>query len=62
MTKGLENLPCKGRLKECPWRREGPGGPHHSILVIERQQLQRGRRLSFHKEPHENTRGNEYKL
>ena len=34
-----------------PWRKEGSGAPHHSILAL-KGQIQRGRRLSLHKEPH----------
>lgn len=57
-VKVIKGLPYEGRLKELghsPWRRLR-GGPHHSIPIV--KQLQRGWRLSLHKE---RTRGNRCK-
>ena len=59
MIKGLENLPYEERLKELSlfsWRREGLGGPRCNSLVL-KGQLQRGGRLSLHKEPRGEDKG-----
>ncbi|CAM9920973.1 unnamed protein product, partial [Bubo scandiacus] len=56
MIKGLENWLMKKVRSFLSWRKEGSGGPHHSIPVL-RGWLQRGRRLSLHKEPHGEDKG-----
>lgn len=61
----MDNQLDKEKLKSLglpsPWRREGSGGTHHSVPVLERW-LQEGWRLSLHKDSHGEDKGNRYKL
>jgi len=52
MIKGLENLSYEERLKELGLSslEKAQVGPHHSIPVL-KGRLQRGQRLSLHKKP-----------
>ena len=61
MIKVLENLPdeegkAEGVRSLLPGEEKAQGGSHHSIPVF-KGQLQRGRRLFRHKEPHEEDKG-----
>lgn len=68
MIKGLDSLPCKRRLKACPGRREGSGGPHRRFQYLKGsykgdwEYFAEAWEYCGFTRNHTNTRGNKYVL